>query len=335
MRERISDYARLLRLPGIGGLATAPVFGAISVGYFELNGLIILFLIGAFSTIFGFVLNDVVDVEVDKLSKELYNRPLVKGTISKNTAIGICIFSAVASFAIIFLFFYKDYIAFYIGVLCLILPAILGTIYNYYGKRFIGSDILVGLSEGLLVLFGGYIVLESGSINILTWTIAILTFNQMLYMNAIEGGLKDSDHDYLKNVKNIALVLGVKVDKSKNLIIPTSFKIIGLSIRLFSAGLLFIPFVYYKGSYELWHLGLLSFFTLFFLALSIKFITLPKFDRNKIRRLIMGQALVRYMVVPIMLIPFIGNLNAFILLILPFVWYAVFTNLIIEKLTDL
>jgi hypothetical protein len=224
---------------------------------------------------------------------------------------------------------------FNIGILCLIISAISGTIYNYYGKRFIGSDILVGLSEGLLVLFGGYIVLESGSINIITWAIAILTFNQMLYMNAIEGGLKDSDHDYLKNVKNLALKLGVKVDKNKNLIVPFSFKAIGMSIRFFSAGLLFIPFMFYTSLYEFWHLSILILFTAFFLFLSVRFITLTKFDRNKIRKLIMGQALVRYMVVPIMLIPFIGNLYAFILIILPFVWYAIFTNFIVEKLTDL
>lgn len=335
MRKRISDYARLLRLPGLGGLATAPVFGAMSVGYFDLKGLIVLFFIGTLSTIFGFVLNDIIDVSVDKLSKDLYNRPLVKGTISKNTASAIVIMSFILTFIVIFLFFYNDKLTFYIGLLCIIISAISGSIYNFYGKKIIGSDIFVGLSEGLLVLFGGYIVLQDGSINILTWVIAILTFNQMFYMNAIENGLKDSDHDYLKKVKNIALKLGVKVDEYKKLNIPLSFKSIGLGIRLFSAGIVFIPFLFYRNSYEFWHIGLLLMFVIFFLILSIRFLSLKKFDRNKIRKLIMGQALVRYMIVPIMLIPFIGNLYAFILIILPFVWYGVFTNFIVEKLTDL
>jgi len=335
MRNIISDYARLLRLPGLGGLSTPPIFGAISVGVYDFKSLALLFILGAFSTIYGFILNDVVDVEVDRLSKELYNRPLVKGTISKNIALGICLLCVIGSFSIIFLFFYKDTLAFYIGILCLIGSCIAGTIYNLYGKRFIGSDLLVALAEGLLVLFGAYIVLQDGSINILTWIIAILTFSQMLYMNAIENGLKDSDHDYLKNVKNIALKLGVKVDKDKKLTTPLSFKTLGSGIKFFEAIVVFIPFIYYPNKYELWNLVLLFIFVLLFLALIIRFITLKIFERNKIRKLIFAHALIRYMVVPIMLIPFVGNTIAFILIILPFVWYAIFTNLIVEKLTDL
>ena len=39
-------YAKLLRLPGLGGLAIPPVFGAISVEMYDFSSLIILFFIG-------------------------------------------------------------------------------------------------------------------------------------------------------------------------------------------------------------------------------------------------------------------------------------------------
>jgi len=90
MSSIISDYVKLLRLPGLGGLTTPAVFGALSVGVKDLPILLILLLIGAFSVIYNFVLNDWADIEIDKLTSELHESPLVKGTISKKTAIFIC-----------------------------------------------------------------------------------------------------------------------------------------------------------------------------------------------------------------------------------------------------
>jgi len=332
MRNIIFDYARLLRLPGLGGLSIAPVFGAISVGVYDIKTLLLVFLIGAFSAIYGFVLNDYVDVEVDKLSKDLTNRPLVKGTISKNIALLICAICVIGAFTIIFVFFYKNQLSFYLGVLIILLTAVLGSIYDLFGKKFVGSDFLVALSEALLVLLGAFIVLENGTVNIITWIIFILTFNQLLYMNAVVGGLKDVDHDYLKGVKNIALTSGVKVKKDKTLFVPLSFKVFGWGIRVFSAVILFFPILFYNVHYEIWQILLLVIFVLGVLLLSMQFLTLKKFDRRRIRKLIMSQALLRYSLVPLMLIPFIGLISTVILMLFPFIWYVTFTPLIGEKL---
>ena len=147
MKSIISDYARLLRLPGLGGLSIAPVFGAVSLISSDITisfqDVAVLFLIGIFSSIYGFVLNDYVDVKIDKLSKELSNRPLVKGTISRRTALMICVLCFVGALSTIFLFFYNDHPSFYLGLLCILLSAAFGSIYNIYGKRIIGSDFLV------------------------------------------------------------------------------------------------------------------------------------------------------------------------------------------------
>ena len=43
--NRVSAYIKLLRLPGLGGLAIPPVFGAISVGVSDPSSLAILFAI--------------------------------------------------------------------------------------------------------------------------------------------------------------------------------------------------------------------------------------------------------------------------------------------------
>jgi 4-hydroxybenzoate polyprenyltransferase len=335
MHDLLTDYARLLRLPGLGGLSIAPVFGAISTGILDLQKLAILFVIGACSAIYGFVLNDYVDVEVDRLSKDLSNRPLVKGTISRRTALSIVLSCFIGAFILIFLFFYRDHESFYLGFLCVVLAAVFGSIYNVYGKKIVGSDFLVALSEGLLVLFGAFMVIGySGVLTVFTWVIFILTFNQLVFMNAVEGGLKDADHDYLLHVKNIALKSGVKVTKDRGIVVPTGFKIFGLGIRLFSSAVVFIPFVFYRDVYscEVWHIVPLVLLVIGVLYLSTKLLNLKVFERGKIRRLIAVQTFLRYSFVPVMLIPLIGVLYGFILVVFPLVWYLVFTLVIGEKI---
>ena len=60
--NKISAYAKLLRIPGLGALAIPPVIAAITVGVYDFYDLLILFVIGAFAAIYGFILNDYADV---------------------------------------------------------------------------------------------------------------------------------------------------------------------------------------------------------------------------------------------------------------------------------
>jgi len=331
----IADYARLMRLPGLGGLSIAPVLGALSLvgtGLMpSLLDLTLLFIVGIFSAVYGFVLNDYIDVEVDRLSSELSERPLVKGTISKRTALLMCLLSVIGAFLIIFLFFYNNHPSFYLGIISILLSAFLGSIYNIYGKKLIGADFLVALSEAFLVLFGAFMVSPNGILTIFTWIIFILTFNQVLYLNAVDGGIKDADHDVFMKVKNIALSAGVRVTAEKHLLIPWGFRLFGVGIRLFSAALVFIP-VFYGTSYEWWNLLLLALVVVGVIMLSLRLLTSTIFNRKQMRKNISASTFLRYFYVPIMLIPLIGLLSSCILIVFPFIWYLLFTPLIGGKL---
>jgi 4-hydroxybenzoate polyprenyltransferase len=328
--SKIAAYAKLLRIPGLGGLAIPPVFGALSVGVYDVDILVILFIIGSFSAIFGFILNDYADVELDKLVKELQKKPLVSGEISRKNAVAISIFCIMFAFLFSFILWrgtYFDDLKF-AAILCIILAGILGSLYNLYGKKVPGSDFLVAIAMAFVFLFGALAV---GEPTIITWVIFLLTFNQTLHMNAVEGGIKDSDHDHIMGVKNIALSSGVKVSKNK-ITIPSSFKVFGMGIRLFSACLIFIPFVFYDYEYYLWQIIFLALVTFIFLFFSAKLISIKKFDRSKIRRYIGIQSFLRYSLVPIMLISIISLQYSIILIIFPIVWYIIFTPLLGEKL---
>jgi len=328
--NKISAYAKLLRIPGLGALAIPPVIAAITVGVYDFYNLLILFVIGAFAAIYGFILNDYADVELDKLIKELHGKPLVSGDISRKNAVAICIFCILFSFLFIFILWYgKTLDSFkFAALICILLAGVLGSIYNLYGKKIAGSDFLVAASMSFVFLFGA---LSFGSPTILTWIIFLLTFNQTLHMNVVEGGIKDSDHDFIMGVNNIALRSGVKVDGNK-IFIPNHFKTFGMGIRLFSAFLLFAPFVLFGYKYNLWQIIILALATLGVIYFSIKLLSIKTFDRDTIRKYIGLQSFLRYSLVPIMLVSVIEILYSVILIIFPIVWYIIFTPLLGEKL---
>jgi 4-hydroxybenzoate polyprenyltransferase len=337
MPRLLFEYARLLRLPGLGGFSLAPVFGAISLMEIDVNiefkDITLIFLIGLFSAIYSFVSNDIIDVEVDKLSKEPEKRPLVTGTISKQIALLISIICVVGAFTIVFTFYYRNQISFYLGLLCLILAAVFGTIYNVYGKKFATSAFLAALSEAFLVLVGAFMLSPDGTLSIFTWVIVVLMFNQILFMTAVLGGVKDADHDHLLNVKNLALASGVKVTKDKKLFIPMSFKAFALGIRFFSAFIVFVPFAFYGVEFEIWQILLLILFVAGILYLGVKLINIKTLERtDEIIKLVGLQGALRYSLIPILLIPVVGLLYAFILIIFPLVWYIISTPLCGKKL---
>jgi 4-hydroxybenzoate polyprenyltransferase len=327
----LTKYVKFLRIPGLGGLAIPPVIGALTVNpNIDLFYLILLFLIGSLAAIYGFVLNDYVDIEVDKLSNELKGRPLVSGEISQKKAVGICIFCVFFAFLLIFILFYGKVIEGYIlvAVISISLALILGSIYDFHSKDFIGSDILVSISVSLVFLFGA---LSIGEPTLFTWIIFILTFNNLLHMNAIEGGIKDAEHDKKYGVKNIALKSGVIVS-NKNIIIPKKFKALSFGIRLFSSLLIFIPFLFYGISFYPWQIIILFIAILIMLYLNLKLLTIKEFNRNIIRKYISSLSFVRYSLIPIMLISTIGIIYSTILIIIPIGWYIIFAPLSGEKL---
>ncbi len=329
--NKLVAYARLLRIPGIGGLAIPPVIGAISVGVFDLYNLTIVFIIGALAALYGFILNDYADIEVDKLAKDLQGKPLVSGDISTKTALIICIFFILLSFLFVGILWYGktiDYIKFS-ALLSLFVAGMLGSTYDFYGKKLVGADFLVAISVAFVFLFGA---LSFGQPTIITWIIFILTFNQILHMNAVEGGIKDIDHDPLMGVKNIALSMGVSM-RGVNINIPEGFKIFSVGIRLFSTVLLFLPFILFNHNYYIWQLVILGLAIIGVLFFSIKLLSIKIFNRNKIRKYIAIQSFLRYSLVPIMLISIIPSiLYSAILIVFPIIWYIVFTPLIGEKL---
>jgi 4-hydroxybenzoate polyprenyltransferase len=332
--SRFTAYATLIRLPGLAGLSMAPVFGAIcqiDVGVnINIQILSLLFLIGIIKSIYGFVLNDYIDIEIDRLSQEADKRPLVTGAISKQNALTLCVSCVIFTFLIVFLFFFDDSRFFYYALLIITLAAIIGTIYNVYGKKFVGSDVFAASADALFVLVGAFLVTENEMISIFTWTVFLLYFTQIFFMNAVVGGIKDADHDYKFGVRNIAYRFGVRMTKENRLTIPTRFKIFGLTIRIFSSLILFVPFVFFGKIYPWYQLIMLLIIIVFTIFLSDKLLNSTTYDKS-IMKILSMQGILRFMYVPLMLIPLIGIVYSVFLILVPILWYMLFISLMNRK----
>lgn len=307
----VREYAKLSRSFNAALTGVAPVLGAVSVGVSELNHLIALFVIGFLGHIYGFVLNDYIDVDVDRLSKGLTDRPLVSGTISKRRALIFAFASMLIAFGIALYFF--NLWAFSV----LLLSAVLVTIYDVISKRFPGTDIILAFSVLFLILFGAFSA-ESGSafeslkglrvtqfpsVSGLALVILLLGFFQVLFMNIVAGGLKDIDHDYLADANTLAVKLGVKADKSLH--ISNAFKVLAHSIELAFITLVFIPFLifnFFKSEWQIFQVLLLVALSIFMLFISTKLLGMKKFERDELRKYIGIHYSINYSLAPILLI---------------------------------
>jgi len=334
MKGLINDYLRLIRAPGLTGLALTPVAGALCVNNTSFLPLTFLFIIGVISKIYGFVMNDYFDLELDKLSKDLSQRALVKGTISKRAALVIILLCFFLGYITIFVFFYRHHPFFYMGLLCIIVADILTITYNKFGKRIVGSDFLIALAESLFLLFGALMVLTDGALGVFFWIIFIILLNEQFYMNAIAGGLKDIDHDPLMHVKNIAIVSGVRLTIENKIVIPLRFKVLGLGERFVSAVLVFIPFVFLGIQYELWQIAFLGLFVFLVLVASFSMLNIKQFDRIRLRRLIGGQLLIWQPLIPFMLVSVVGWVSLFILGVVPAIGFFLFSIIMGQRPKD-
>jgi len=324
--DKIKEYTRFLRLKALG-VSTIAVIGALSVrGTMEVTQFLILFFIGALYTSLGFVLNDYVDLEIDKGSKELFDRPLVKKTISKKKAQGIIILFYALIISTAILFFHNV-----ISLVFLSISLIFGTIYDCYGKKFLGSDITLSTSVAFLCLFGATTV--TTEIRLLTIIIASIYFMHVLFFNIIEGGFKDADNDRKYGAKTTASYLGVI--NQPEVYIPQTFKILTIVIETITAIFVFLPFLIFSEIYtfSFWYIQIviLIILTISIFVSSIKMLKLKIFERKKVTIHIAKQEVKRYMIIPILLLGLSNVAWILFVLLLPSIWYLAFIGIFREK----
>ena len=308
----VREYLKLSRSFNAGLTGISPVMGAISMGEGRLLPLFLLFLVGFFGHVYGFVVNDIVDLRVDKLSSEISDRPLVSGTISKKNAWIFSIASMAMSLAIAS-FLSLQYYSFFPAMPLLIASALSITVYDFISKKYPAMDIFVGAGIFLLILYGAASV---GKPTELAWIVVLLGTIQVLFMQFVAGGLKDAENDYRAKARTLAIKMGVRVE-NKKMFVPMSFKALAYFLQAMDVALIFISLIFIFGfEKSIVQISVLSILSVAMVAISAKLLNMKKFDRNRARKLIGLHYYTNFSLVPIMLTPV--NPWAALLVFVPF-----------------
>jgi 4-hydroxybenzoate polyprenyltransferase len=318
------DYLRLLRPQGASATASTILIGGMIMGLRDYFLLFILFIIGVLSHIVIFVLNEYADIMVDKTSINLQKKPLVSGSIPKDHALLIIICAGFCIYILTTFYFYSIYSLAFLSIALL-----LGSFYDIYGKRIFGSDAFIAGACFFICFFGASTV--SIQFTNLVSLVAFSCFFHIIFNNAVEGGLKDIDHDLLAGAKTTATRMGIHI-KDNALIITKKFSVFAYIIKIIYIGLVII--VGLQPEINLWRFEYFVIHIFIIILILIAFISLYKFwhpadfNRSRLIHVFAIHEISTYFLGPIVLIPLIGATLALLLLLIPLFWF-IFCNILL------
>ncbi len=210
----------------------------------------------------AFALNDYLDYEVD-LANERFDRPLVRGDLSRRSALLIGIILAPLGFLSAFAISLNAF-------LLALAITLLGYLYNLKLKEFgLIGNFYIAFSMCAPFIFGSVV-----ATNTITPQIAVLSIIAFLSGVAREvmKGIEDVEGDALRNVRTVARVKGVEFASK-----------LSASLFLIAVALSFVPFLFVEG-YVLDLKYLLPVLVTDFMLAKISFELLRRHEPEDIRR---------------------------------------------------
>ena len=206
--QELLDWCRFLRLDNallsIGG----PLIGAIAQNpSLPVWQALALAAVGMCAHVHGFVLNDVMDWELDSMNPAKRGKPLLNGFMAKRSALLVAWIQLPMALALGAI----PPAASLGSELLLVLSCAFATIYNLYGKRFpaapVIADACLGSSVGTIVIWGA--VVTEGKASPLVIAIAIYIVVQLALINMLMG-LQDLGHDLAFGARTSSIWLGAR-----------------------------------------------------------------------------------------------------------------------------
>lgn len=156
------------------------------------------FITGFSISAYSMIINDVYDIEIDKINQP--ERPLPKGIISINSAL-------LLSIILLLIGIVGSFLISYYSVLVAVTFSLLSWFYNIWGKRqgIIGNSI-VAFSMSIPFIFGGII---TGNISLLVWSISLIAFLAGMGREIVKT-IADIDGDKIKGIRSVSITYGSK-----------------------------------------------------------------------------------------------------------------------------
>ncbi|MGE5829215.1 MAG: UbiA prenyltransferase family protein [Micromonosporaceae bacterium] len=217
-REQPSSFAAaasFLRISALGVTLVVPFLGAASAATdlpLQWRAITTLVTVAVSFHIFGFVINDLVDLPIDRTAGR-ESSPLVRGTVRPNVALGVALAQVPIALAVAWWGAGRP------GVVALVVAGALGTAYNVWGKR-TAVPPMIDLVQGLAwAAFAGFGVAVAGAPGPATgWLLAFLTVYMML-ANGVHGAIRDLRNDARHEARTTALFLGARPGPGRTLLL--------------------------------------------------------------------------------------------------------------------
>lgn len=329
-------YLVLLKFLQLGRLEFAGfLFSVIVSGYLALNAstanvsdVFWLLAIAVLTNLWGFIDNDVCDVEIDRQADELSGRPLVSGDITVGSARVVTRVFIALTFAVVALKGVNSLAFSVLGASVLLAYA-----YNRLSKRLPGSDILFAASTALLCLLGP-VSATSGSaagtqFGGMVWTVVAVQFIDHVIFNA-GASMKDVKNDRKRSAVTMATFCGVAANGDGSIHIPILFKAYIVLLKLTSLSVLLASPVWTGARLSSVHYAAICAAGLASLVLTAHAMNIKAYDRQTIGRRWVLQELAGKLPLPLMLACTAGWLWCLCLVTVPIVWFWVF-NVILHR----
>jgi 4-hydroxybenzoate polyprenyltransferase len=186
---------------------------------------------------YAFLLNDLIDLPLDRLNPNRAHYPLVRGAVTTREAWALCLAQPPLAFAL----------TAWLGAGPLANAALgaafaLLTVYNLWNKSNPFpplTDLLQGLGWGALSVYGA--VVAAGRPGPLTWWLVATIAAAVTVMNGTHGALRDLGGDMAGKGFTTAMLFGARPGGDGLLMIPRGLKLYMLALMLLVAGLFAYP----------------------------------------------------------------------------------------------
>lgn len=218
---------KFFRIPMLGFTIAAPTIGVLSGGgSVRVRAVMAAVAVMTCLHVAMYVLNDLVDLDIDLTQPRRAMSPLVRGVLTRRGAAVIVMTAIAASFLLDFIVLGSG-----LGRQAALFGAFLMlTIYDFFGKKSPWpplTDFVQGAGCGLAVIYGG---LANDSLTALSWYEAAYLMVYFAMINGIHGSLRDLENDAVHQVRSTALVLGAGAH-GRSARLPGRLRAYGLALQ--------------------------------------------------------------------------------------------------------
>lgn len=264
LRQFLFNAGLFIRFPTLGATIIIALLGAVSVTTTVSAGQFAGVLLGAIAYHnFAYVLNDLVDLPLDRTDPRRAQFPLVRGAVSPRQGFIFVLLQIPLMLAV----------TFWLGggaraYLALAASFVFMAIYDVWGKRCLLpplTDLAQGIGWGCLALWSA--ALMPGDFTRLTWVLFAYLILFIMLLNGLHGSLRDLANDYKQGVRSTAIFLGVRSEGEDSLTIPRPPRQYATILQVALTATIFIPFFGNALNYT-WVLYLITLVTVIILCLA-------------------------------------------------------------------